>query len=173
MVTVPEPDKRQIIARAPFFDESVGEMVAHLLHGNAEIDVVVKPFESEQIAGFAVNVKEARRFARVLLEFADVAQAAMWTPKLLAEVRNRWLPGATDAEIIQRLNDLCERRGGGIELLSSGRLFAQDGEALVAAVHREKVDRVAVALSDARVSLTDLDSVVADLRTIYSDTSQG
>ncbi|WP_132107641.1 hypothetical protein [Jiangella aurantiaca] len=145
-------------------------MVAHLLRGNAEIDVTITPEDSDgQRAGFFMNVKEARQLARALLEIADVAQAAMWTPRLLDEVRNRWLPGATDAEISARLNDLCEQRGGGIELLSPGLLYGQDGEALAAAAHREKVDRAEAAMDAARLSLTDMESVISDLRTIYRE----
>ncbi len=165
----PEPDRRVIITRAPFVDESVGEMVAHLLHGNPATDVVVKPLDSGQEAEFAMNVKEARQTAKELVAIADTAQAAMWTPRLLTSVRTRWLPGATDAEIIARLNDRCEQQGGGIELRDSGTLFPIDGEALMAAAHRGKVDRVAEAMSAAQVSLEELLSVVADLRTIYPD----
>lgn len=169
MPKVPEPDKRAIITRAPFVDESVGEMVAHLLRGNAEIDVVVAPLDSGQEARFAMNVKEARQTAKELVAIADTAQAAMWTPKLLAYVRERLLPGATDAEIIARLNDLCDQQGGGIELHEDERLFPIDGEALIAAAHRDKVDRVAEAMAAAQVSIKDFLSVVADLRTIYPD----
>lgn len=168
MPKVPEHDKRQIITRAPFVDESVGEMVAHLLHGNAEIDVVVKPLDSGQEAMFAMNVKEARQTAAALLVIADTAQAAMWTPGLLAEVRERYLPGATDAQIIEQLEALADRLGGGIELRSTGHLFSQDGQALAAAVHGAKVERVASALADAGVAFSELDSVVGDLRKVYA-----
>jgi hypothetical protein len=169
MANLPDPDKREIITRAPFVDEQVGEMVAHLLHGNAEIDVEIKPVESDTYARIGINVKEARKLAADLVRIADVAEAAMWTPELLADVRTLYLPGATDAEIIARLTVLVEQHGGGIELRSPGRLFHADGEALTAAAHREKVDRVAAAMSAAQVSLTEMLSVVADLRTIYPD----
>ncbi|TDD70675.1 hypothetical protein E1262_08440 [Jiangella aurantiaca] len=111
----------------------------------------------------------ARQAAAELLQLVNVAQQAMWTPELLADVRERYLPGATDAEIIERLTRLAERDSG-LELRTSGRLFPQDGQALTAAAHREKVERVAVALSNARVSITDLESVVGDLRTIHAAT---
>ena len=169
MVNLPEPDKREIITRVPFVDESTGEMVVHMLHGHAEIDVEIKPFETDMYARVGINVKEARQFAATLLEVADVALSAMWTPELLAEVRTRYLPGATDAEIIARLNERVDQLGGGIELPSSGHLFRADGEALTAAAHREKLDRVTAAMTDARVSLTEMESVVGELRTIYPD----
>jgi hypothetical protein len=169
MVKVPDPDNREIITRVPFVDESTGEMVVHMLHGNAEIDVEIKPLDTDLYARVGINVKEARQLAATLLEVADVALSAMWTPELLADVRTLYLPGATDAEIIARLTDRVAQLGGGIELRSPGRLFRADGEALTAAAHREKVDRVAAAMSAAQVSLTEMLSVVADLRVIYPD----
>ncbi|SDU82615.1 hypothetical protein [Jiangella alkaliphila] len=167
MVNVPERDKREIIARAPFVDEMVGEMVAHLLHGNAHIDVEIKPFETDMYAKVGLNLKEVRRTALELLRMAEVAQQATWTPRLLANVRERYLPGATDAQIIEQLRRLAERDDG-LELLESGLLFPQDGYALTAEAHRELVDRIAAALSAAGVTLGELESSVDDLRKVYA-----
>lgn len=166
MVNVPERDKREIIARAPFVDEMVGEMVAHLLHGNAHIDVEIKPFETDMYAKVGLNLREVRLAAAELLRMADVAQQATWTPKLLANVRERYLPGATDAQIIERLQRLADRDDG-LELLEPGLLFPQDGYALTAEAHRELVDRIAAALSAAGVTLSELETVVGDLRKTY------
>ncbi|TDE13054.1 hypothetical protein [Jiangella asiatica] len=165
MVTLPEPDKREIITRAPFLTEGIGEMVAHLLHGDARIDVLIKPFETDMYASFDLVPKEARRLAAELVRIADVAQQAMWTPKLLAHVRERYLPGATDAEIVERLNRLAERDGG-FELMKPGMLHPEDGYTLRSQAHGEVVDRVAGVVSEAGVTLGELESVVADLRKI-------
>lgn len=166
MVKLPEPDTREIIARVPFVEEGVGEMVAHILRGDAHIDVVIKPFETDMYASFDLLPKEARRLAAELVRIADVAQQAMWTPKLLANVRERYLPGATDAEIIERLNRMVQRDGG-LELMKPGLLYPQDGYALTAEAHRELVDRIAGALSAAGVTLGELETVVGDLRKTY------
>ncbi|TDE12637.1 hypothetical protein [Jiangella asiatica] len=171
MVKLPEPDTREIIARASFVDEMVGEMVAHLQRGEAHIDVVIKPFESDMYAQFDLLPKEARRLAAELVRIADVVQRAMWTPKLLAHVRERYLPGATDVEIVERLNRLVERDGG-LELLKPGVLHPQDGFTLTTEAHREVVDRVAGVLSAAGVSLGELESVVGDLRKVYRTDTQ-
>ncbi|SDU18205.1 hypothetical protein [Jiangella alkaliphila] len=166
MVKLPEPDTREIITRAPFVEEGVGEMVAHILHGDAHIDVEIKPFETEMYAQFDLLPKEARRLAADLVRIADVAQQAMWTPKLLANVRERYLPGATDAQIIEQLQRLADRDDG-LELLEPGLLFPQDGYALTAEAHRELVDRIAAALSAAGVTLGELETVVGDLRKVH------
>ncbi|TDD65549.1 hypothetical protein E1262_24890 [Jiangella aurantiaca] len=165
MVKLPEPDTREIIARAPFVEEGVGEMVAHILHGDAHIDVEIKPFETEMYAQFDLLPKEARRLAADLVRIADIAQQAMWTPKLLANVRERYLPGATDAEIVEQLNRMVERVGG-LELMKPGVLYPQDGYELTRQAHRQVVDRIAGVLSEAGVTLGELESVVRDLRKV-------
>ncbi|WP_157987736.1 hypothetical protein [Jiangella endophytica] len=96
----------------PFVDEMVGELVAHHWHGTPQIDLEVKPPESQQYAKVGFNLREARQAAAELLQLVDIAQQAMWTPVLLADVREHYLPGATDAEIIERLTRLAERDAG-------------------------------------------------------------
>ena len=98
MVKLLEPDTREIITRAPFVEEGVGEMVAHILHGDAHIDVEIKPFETEMYASFDLLPKKARRLAADLVHIADVAQQAMWTPKLLANVGRGTCPARPSAD---------------------------------------------------------------------------
>ncbi|WP_026874446.1 hypothetical protein [Jiangella gansuensis] len=167
MVKLPEPDAREIIARAPVVDEMVGEMVAHLDAGNPHIDVEIKPYETTMYARFDLIPKEARQLAAELVRMADVAQNAAWTPALLAQVRERYLPGATDAQIVERLNRLA-RRESGFELVSPGVLDPADGYQLTAEAHRELVERVAAALSAAGVTMRELDTAIGDLRAVYA-----
>lgn len=174
MVNRPEPDRREIITRTPFVDDMVGEMVAHLRDGMPHIDVEIKPLdtETEMHASFDMIPKEARRVAAELMRIADEVEQAAWTPQLLAHVRERYLPGKTDAELIGYLKRLADRDGG-LELGPGGQLYPQDGHTLTALAHRDLVDRVRAALSAHDVTLTELEAAVADLGKVYQAETQG
>ena len=49
---------------------------------------------------------------RQLTEIADTAQRAGWTPAVLADARERYLPGLSDEQIIAWLDALIDRLGG-------------------------------------------------------------
>jgi hypothetical protein len=134
MVKVPPPERRVEIARVPFVNEMVGVMVARLddRADGPVIDVVVKPYETDMRAEFSLSPSDARSLADQLRAIADVAQQAGWTPALLADVREKYLPGFTDEQIVARLDRLTERFGGAVYGHIPDRLDWRAGRVLIA-----------------------------------------
>lgn len=75
-------------------------------------------------------------------------------------------PDTSNEDIIHRLDRLVEREGS-VELRRPGLLRPDDGYKLVADSHRELVERVAELLAPAGVGLSELASVVDDLKKVY------
>jgi hypothetical protein len=134
MVKLPPPEERTEIARVPFVDDMVGVMVARLddRADGPVIDVTVKPFETDMQAEFSLSPSDARGLADQLRAIADTAQRAGWTAGLVADVREKYLPGASDEQIMARLDRLTERFGGGVYGQVPDRLDWRAGRVLIA-----------------------------------------
>src|ERR1700754_2809952 len=111
VVTYQQPDRREVIARSAFLSDDVGEMVAWHDSEGPTIDVHLAPADSGQLVHFAMTPSEARLVAGQLTQIAATAQRAGWTPEVLADVRERFLPGRSDEQIIERLDALTTRLG--------------------------------------------------------------
>lgn len=139
MVTVSKPKKREIITRAPFVSDDIGEIVAYHDEEGPTIDVTIRPEDSGQYAQFGLTAAEVRQLADELHSIADQVQRAGWTPTILAEAR-AYLPGMTDEQIIERLDRLY-RRWGGLVIGFRGMLDRRAGRALAIEVHMETLEQ--------------------------------
>ncbi|WP_026876891.1 hypothetical protein [Jiangella gansuensis] len=172
MVTVPNSTQSDIIVCTAFLSDDVGQMVARHDTDGPTIDVAVAPTDSGQRVELSLSPAEARDLAGQLTEIADVAQRAAWTPAVLTEVRERFLPGHTDQQIIERLDRLARAHRGmapghhGTLGWRAGRLLTAElgGEAVARAVaaidaaadHLAAVATAAAPLTELRTSLDEL-----------------
>ncbi|SDU64581.1 hypothetical protein [Jiangella alkaliphila] len=181
MATTPAADRRDVIVRSAFLSDDVGEMIAwHDTEGPA-IDIHLEPTDAGQRIDVSLTPPEARILARQLADIADTAQRAGWTPALLADARERYLPGMSDEQIIERLDALSKRLGGFV-IGFRGKLDWRAGRALVAETGNELLDRAAAAvdtaeqhLSGYREAVEQLSSVKAELdhvRTFFATESE-
>ncbi|WP_169792028.1 hypothetical protein [Jiangella muralis] len=129
------------------------------------IDIRIEPLDSGQRADICLAPSEARALARQLSEIADTAQRAGWTPAVLAEARERYLPGLSDEQIIERLDALTARLGG-LVLGHRGRIDWRAGRMLIAETGNELLDRAAAAVDTAEHHLSDYRQAVEQLGTV-------
>ncbi|SDT70554.1 hypothetical protein [Jiangella sp. DSM 45060] len=139
MVTVSKPKKREIITRAPFVSDDIGEIVAYHDEEGPTIDVTIRPEDSGQYAQFGLTAAEVHELADELHRIANKVQRAGWTPTILTDART-YLPGMTDEQIIERLDRLY-RRWGGLVIGFRGRLDRRAGRALAVEVQMETLER--------------------------------
>ncbi|TDE13509.1 hypothetical protein [Jiangella asiatica] len=171
MVTVPNSEHRDVIVRAPFLGDEVGHMVARHDAEGPTIDVRLAPQDTEQHVEFSISPAEARELAEQLVRIADAAQRAGWTPDVLAQVRERFLPGHTDQQIIERLDRLAERLGGFV-LGHHGRVSWRAGRILTAELGAEAVGRAALALEAAVEQLSAVGAAVGPLTELRAALTQ-
>lgn len=163
MVTVPEPDRRDVIVRGPFLNDSLGEIVAWHDKEGPIIDFHLAPLDTEDAVEFGLTPTEARALASQLREIADAAQRAGWTSAVLADVRQNYLPGATDDEIIAKLDALADRNGGFVLGFKRGTVNPNAGRMLTAEVGAQAVQRASTALDDAVDRLGEFRAAVDQL----------
>lgn len=168
MVTVPTADRRAVIVRSAFLSDDVGEMVAWHDSEGPTIDVHLAPNDSDQRVDFAMTPSEARLVARQLTEIAATAQRAGWTPEVLADVRERFLPGRSDQQIIDRLDALTTRLGG-LVLGYRGRVDWKAGRMLIAEAGAELLERAAAAVDTAGQHLAAYQQAVEQLSTAKAE----
>lgn len=176
MATLPTPDETNIITRAPFLSTEIGEIIAWHDHEGPSVDFRLAPEDTDQRAEVSSTPSEVHKLADQLHEIATIAQRAGWTPEILAQVRERYLPGMSDAQIIERLDRLTSRIGG-LVFGFGGRLHHNSGRMLVAEVGLEALDRVAAAIDAASQqldgvhqltpALTELREATTGLRRFY------
>ena len=168
MATTPAADRRDVIARSAFLSDDVGEMVAwHDSEGPA-IDIHLEPVDAGQRVDVSLTPSEARIVARQLTELADTAQRAGWTPALLADARERYLPGLSDEQIMQRLDALTTRLGGFV-LGFRGKVDWRAGRILVAETGNELPDRAATAVDTAEQHLSGYQQAVDQLTAVKAE----
>jgi hypothetical protein len=168
VVTVPTPDRRAVIARSAFVSDDVGEMLAwHDVEGPT-IDIQLAPADSGQQLHLALTPSEARLLAGQLAELAATAQQAGWTPEVLADARERFLPGHSDQQIIERLDALTARLGG-LVLGARGRVDWRAGRMLTAQVGTEVLERAAAAVGTAEQHLAAYHQAVEQLGTVRAE----
>ncbi len=168
MATTPSEKKRDVIARGPFLSDDVGEMIAwHDTEGPA-IDIHLEPTDAGQRIDVSLTPPEARILARQLADIADTAQRAGWTPAILADARERYLPGMSDEQIIERLDALTARLGGFV-LGFRGKLDWRAGRALVAETGNELLDRAAAAVDTAEQHLSGYQQALEQLTTVKAE----
>jgi hypothetical protein len=182
MVTQSHTSSRDIIAKAPFVSGDIGELIAWHDQEGPTIDVRLAPYSEGESVTFGLSPAEARGLADQLREIADVAQRAGWTPAVLADVRERYLPGATDEEIMVRLDQLTEHLGGSPLGFRPGTLHPDAGRMLRAAVGSQTVGQIVESLDQAIEHLTDVRHVIdklaslsqslADLQRFYQTESE-
>ncbi|WP_119663101.1 hypothetical protein [Jiangella rhizosphaerae] len=168
MATTPAADRRDVIARSAFLSDDVGEMIAWHDTEGPSIDIHLEPADSGQRVDVSVTPSEARALARQLTELADTAQRAGWTPELLAEARERYLPGMSDEQIIARLDALTDRLGG-LVLGYRGRIDWRAGRILVAETGHELLGRAATAVDAAEQHLAGYQQAVEQLTTVKAE----
>ncbi|WP_046766651.1 hypothetical protein [Jiangella alkaliphila] len=135
------------------------------------IDIHLEPRDAGQRIDVSISPSEARILARQLTEIADTAQRAGWTPALLADARERYLPGLSDEQIIARLDALSERLGGFV-LGFRGRVDWRAGRMLVAETGNELLDRAAAAVDTAEQHLAGYRQAVDQLGTVKAELDQ-
>lgn len=145
MVKVPNDDDRHVIARIPLVAEE-GELVARIDEDGPEIDLVIDPPDTDMYARLKYTPHELRELADQAYEIADSAQRASWTPEFVADVRDRYLPGRSDEEVVARLDALSNQLRSRLYL--RGRLQWDAGFMLRAAAGADAVSRVVAALDD-------------------------
>lgn len=180
MPTVAVPD--DLIIRFPFLNDDLGELIARHDDEGPIIDVFLAPEDGGGSVTFALTPAEARVLAGQLTDIADAAQRAGWTPAVLADVREHYLPGASDEQIIQRLDQLTQRLGSSPLGIRPGTVSREAGRMLAAEAGGEVVDQVADVLDEAIVRLGEFRGAVdqlaglraafAELRRFYQAESQ-
>jgi hypothetical protein len=168
VVTVPTADRRAVIARSAFLSDDVGQMVARHDAEGPTIDVDLAPADSGQRVHLALTPTEARLIAGQLTDLAATAQRAGWTPEILADVRERYLPGRTDQQIIERLDALTDRLGG-LVLGYKGRIDWKAGRILTAEIGTELLNRAATALDAAEQHLAAHQQAVEHLGAVKAE----
>lgn len=168
MVTVPTADRPAVIARSPFLSPDVGELVAWHDTEGPTIDVRLEPADSGQRLELSLTPGEARLVAAQLNEAAATAQRAGWTPQILADVREHYLPGRSDQQIIDRLDALAGRLGGPV-LGFRGRVDQRAGRMLVAEAGAELLERAAAAVAVAEQHLAGYQQAVEQLGAVKSE----
>ncbi|MBB5791612.1 hypothetical protein [Jiangella mangrovi] len=169
MVTVPTADRRAVIARSAFLSDDVGQMVARHDTEGPTIEVDLAPADSDgQRAHVALTPSEARLIAAQLTDLAATAQRAGWTPEVLADARERYLPGQSDEQIIARLDALTARLGG-LVLGYRGKLDWRAGRILTAEVGAELLDRAAAAVDAAEQHLAAHQQAVEQLGAVKAE----
>ncbi|WP_157987757.1 hypothetical protein [Jiangella endophytica] len=168
MATTPAADRRDVIVRSAFLSDDVGEIVAwHDTEGPA-IDIHLEPTDAGQRVDVSLTPAEARVVARQLTEIADTAQRAGWTPALLADVRERYLPGLSDAQIIERLETLTDRLGGFV-LGFRGKVDWRAGRILVAETGNDLLDRATAAVDTAERHMSSYQQAVDQLTAVKAE----
>lgn len=180
MTAVPKPG--HVIVRKPFLNDDLGEVIARHDDEGPTIDVVLAPQDSGASVSFGLTPCETRLLARQLQEVADTAQRAGWTPAVLADVRESYLPRASDEQIVARLDDLAERLGASPLGLRPGTLSPEAGRMLVAGAGRDVLQQAIAALDTAIArlaefsqttgQLTDLRAAFDELRRFYEAESE-
>lgn len=155
MDTVSSPGDGAVIAWMPFVEERRGEVVARHRHDGPSVDIRLVHSAGGEQYEFGLTPLEARALADELGQIADSAQRAACTPELVADVREHYLPRATDEEIVARLGRLVERLGV-VPLLRPGVLRPDAGMMLTADAALDGIDRADRALTSAVAALTDL-----------------
>ncbi|WP_157988075.1 hypothetical protein [Jiangella endophytica] len=163
-----EEERRDIIVRQPFISDDVGEIIAWRDGEGPTIAIHLEPEDSGQRADVSLTPSEARALARQLTEIADTAQRAGWTPALLADARERYLPGLSDEQIIERLDALTERLGG-LVLGFRGNIDWRAGRILVAETGNQLLDRAAGAVDAAEQHLSSYQQAVDQLSSVKSE----
>lgn len=138
-------DDRDIIARIPLAADE-GELVAWKDEDGPVIDLVISPTDEDPSARLTYTPCELREFADQAYEIADTAQRASWTPEFVADVRDRYLPGLSEEEVIARLDALANRTERRLYL--SGRVHPEAGYRLRAGAGAEAVGRVIAVLEE-------------------------
>jgi hypothetical protein len=168
VVTVQQTDRRDVIVRGPFVSEDVGEMIAWHDTEGPSIDVRIEPEDSGQRVQFALTPSEARLLAGQLTEIAATAQRAGWTPEVLANVRERYLPGMSDEQIMERLDALTARLGG-LVLGVRGRIDWRAGRMLVAEAAADAAQRAQAALDTTEQHLLAAQQAAEQLTAVRAD----
>lgn len=176
MAMLPTPDETNIITRAPFLAREIGEIIAWHDHEGPSIDFRLAPEDTDQHAEISLTPSEVHNLADQLHEIAMVAQHAGWTPEILAQVRERYLPGMSDVQIIERMDRLADRIGG-LVFGMGGRLHGDAGRMLTAEVGIEALDRLAAGIDavaqrldgmhDLTPALTEAREAIAGMRRFY------
>lgn len=169
MVTVPDPDHRNVIAQVPFLNDDLGELVAWHDKEGPVVDVRLAPDDAGDKVELRLSPCEARELADQLRDIADVAQRAGWTPAVLADVRQHYLPGASDEQIVARLDELAGRLGESVLGFRPGTISSDAGRMLVAGVGTEVVERAATALDVTIGRLGELRNAVDRLAELRAD----
>ncbi|SEE94330.1 hypothetical protein [Jiangella alba] len=168
MVSTHHEERRDVIVRQPFVSDEVGEIVAWHDSEGPTIDIHLEPEDSGQRADVSLTPSEARDLARQLREIADTAQRAGWTPAVLADARERYLPGLSDEQIIARLDALTERLGG-LVLGYRGKIDWRAGRILVAETGHQLLDRAAGAVNVAEQHLAGYQQALDQLSTVKAE----
>lgn len=168
VATTPAADRRDVIVRSAFISDEVGEIVAWHDSEGPTIDIHLEPEDSGQRADVSLTPSEARDLARQLREVADTAQRAGWTPAVLADARERYLPGLSDEQIMQRLDALAARLGG-LVLGYRGKVDWRAGRMLVAETGHQLLDRAAGAVETAEQHLAGYQQAVDQLGTVKAE----
>lgn len=182
MVTVSTPAERDVISRVPFLNDRLGELVAWHDREGPMIDVRLAPEDSGTSVTATLSPSETRELADQLRQIADVAQHAGWTPAVLADVREHYLPGAGDEEIMARLDQLTHRLDSSPLGIRQGTVHPAAGRMLTADVGSELVEQASAALDDTIDRLTEfrhaidrpttLRDSLADLQRFYRTESE-
>jgi hypothetical protein len=99
-----------------------------------------------------------------LRDLADTVQQAGWTPEVIAHVRERYLPGASDDEITARLDRLAADLGRSPLGLRPGTLSLAAERSLTAMLASEAVEQAVTALDAAIDALNSSRHALAGLR---------
>jgi hypothetical protein len=98
-----------VITRRLLLADHLGAMVAYLDVEGPSIEFVITPDDEGTRMTFEVSPSEARQMAA---EIGGRSPPQHSTPDVLAEVRENYLSGMTDEQIIERLDRLSLRLGG-------------------------------------------------------------
>lgn len=165
MSTLPTPNESNIIKRVPFLNDDLGEIIAWHDHEGPSIDFKLAPRESEQRFECGFTPSEIHQLADQLHDIANLAQRAGWTPEVLAQARERYLPGMTDEQIMERLDRLTARLGG--RVLGHGALIDwQAARMLTAELGVEALDQAEAAVDAALQQLHDVEQLTTSLRAL-------
>jgi hypothetical protein len=171
MGNLPTPDESNIIARMPFVTEELGEIIAWHDREGPSIDLKLAPEGTKDRFECGFTPSEIHRLADKLHEVATIAQRAGWTPEVLAQAREKYLPGMTDAQIIERL-DRLEARLGSMMLGHGARLDWQAGRMLTAELGMEALDQADAAVTAALDQFRGVETVAESLRAVQTSFAQ-
>lgn len=155
MSTVSNSNDREVIAEDVFVNDDLGQMVAIHDHDGPTIRVLIAPEDTGESVAFGLSPCEARKLSDQLRAIADTAQRAGWTPAVLADVREHYLPGATDEQIITRLDELTQILGSSPLGVRRGTVHPDAGRMLAADAGVDVVRNVLAAVDQAADGLAD------------------